>query len=255
MTVFSGSSADPRRRRGGGIDRLVVLIAAVSVVLLPGCAPGSGGGAGASPTPHVRPDEQLRKTISAALSRGGHPVEGDIVARGGSRLTPLRAPFLKSWQVVQVDYRRNPHPVLFHVAAGAGQAYLLTGDPAAFTRMTSADGTHLTEPAGAARAGRLYLETTRPAGILSYVINGVNDIRFRPGITGTDARHRDAITARYRSVVTAPAAVAKGDGFLTTAYVVKDQELQRRDLTVTANGAVRETTRTLVRDLPVPFVL
>jgi hypothetical protein len=56
-------------------------------------------------------------------------------------------------------------------------------------------------------------------------------------------------------VVTALAATPAAKGFTAVVYVVQDSELQRRDITVGANGSVTEKTKTLVPNLPVPYVL
>jgi hypothetical protein len=99
------------------------------------------------------------------------------------------------------------------------------------------------------------VETTRPAGRLTYVIGNVNEIKFRPGITGSAAQLRDEIVAKYRSMINPPTATATGDGFTVVAYVVQDRPLQRRDLTVGARGTVTDKSTTLVPDLPTPYVL
>jgi hypothetical protein len=250
MTVFFGSSAD-RGRPLGVVRGLAVVVAAL---VLAGCS-GASGETSKTPTPKARVDEGMRNTIKAALTQAGRTFEAGIVSRGGARLTQLNTPFLKSWKIIQVDYRQDPHPTMFHVAVGGSQAHLLTGTPAAFSTVTKADGTHVADPATAAQLGKIYIETTRPAGKLTYLVDSVDAIRFRPGITGTAAARRDEIVKKYQHVVTSPVATAKGTGFTVIAYVVRDRALQKRDLTVTAQGSVEEKIKTLVLDLPVPYTL
>jgi hypothetical protein len=231
-----------------------VVAAAVAALVLAGCTGTSGDGA--AQTPKTRPDEGMRNTIKTALTQAGRASEADVVTRGGARLTPLPTPFLRSWRIIQVDYRQGPHPVMFHVAVGAGRAYLLTGNPAAFQQVTAADGTRVTDAASAVRLVRTYLETTRPAGRLTYVVDSVDQIRFRPGLTGTAAQRRAEIVARFRSVVwPLSAGPPKGGSYTMTAFVVQDQELQQRSLVVSGQGVVTERSRTLVDDLPVPYTL
>ncbi|RAY14437.1 hypothetical protein DPM19_15890 [Actinomadura craniellae] len=200
-------------------------------------------------------DEKTRDSLSAALNRAGRSAEAGLVKEDGTRLTTLPAPFLRTWRIIEVSNRQNAHPVLFYVGAGAGQAYLLTGDPAAFGKVTTADGSRVADTATAERLARLYLETTRDTGRLTYVVGGVNEIRFRPGITGEDAERRNAVIARYRPTIAPPQARAADGGFTVTAYTVREQELRRHTLTVTAAGAVRDKAETLVDDLPVPYTL
>jgi hypothetical protein len=258
MTASFGSSADRRRRvpRTGRAARTVAL--AVAALVLAGCSGASGdsGGGGTAKTPKSRPDEGMRTTIKTALTQAGRTTEADIVTRGGTRLTPVQAPFLKTWKIIQVDYRQGAHPVMFHVAVGGSQAQLLTGTPEAFGRVTAADGTQVTDAASAAQVGRTFLETTRPPGKLTYVVGNVNEIKFRPGISGSAAQRRDEIVAKYGTVVRPLTAGApKGAVFTVTAFVVQDRELQERSLLVNRQGSVTEQSRTLVPDLPTPYVL
>ncbi|MEV0668233.1 hypothetical protein ACIBI3_43320 [Actinomadura luteofluorescens] len=228
---------------------------ALVALVLAGCASSSGADGSRTPRQNTRPDEQLRQTISQGLQTEGRQEEARIVALGGSRLTRVEAPFLRTWTIYRVDYRQSPHPVQLHVATGGGRVELLTGVPKAFGRVTAADGTTVRDAAAAVAVARAYVETTRPGGVLTYVVGRVEDIRFRPGITGDAARRRDEILAEYRPRITAPAARAGGNGFTVTAFVVKDKALQRHDIEVTANGAVDDHVKTLVPDLPVPYTL
>ncbi|MEV4007343.1 hypothetical protein [Actinomadura sp. NPDC049753] len=228
---------------------------ALVALVLAGCASSSGAAGSRTPEPNTRPDERLRQTISQGLQREGRQEEARIVALGGSRLTRVETPFLRTWAVYRVDYRQSPHPVQLHVATGGDRVELLTGVPKAFGEVTAADGTTVTDAAAAVALARAYVETTRPGGVLTYVVGRVEDIAFRPGITGDAARRRDEILAEYRSRIKEPAARAGGEGFTVTLYAVKDKALQRHDIGVTAKGAVDDRVETLVPDLPVPYTL
>lgn len=246
MIAPYGSSADRRRLRRPAA------VAGLALVLLTGCSSSAGAGGSAS---GPRPDEETRRLISAGLRADGRREEARVVTLGGSRLTPVEAPALRDWTIYRVEYRQGPHPVLLHVAAGDGQADLLTGSPKAFAKVMAADAGTVADAGAAAALARIYVETTRPGGILTYVVGRVEDIKFRPGIAGDDARHRDEIVAEYRSRIKAPAAVADGEGYDATVYAVRDKALQRHDIAVSANGAVKDDVTTLVSDLPVPYTL
>lgn len=250
MTVSCGSSADRCRSRRVAMGVALALVA----LLLTGCASASGTDDG-TPERNTRPDEGTRQTISEGLLKSGKNEEARIVKLGGSRLTLVETPFLRNWKIYRVVYRQSSHPVLLHVATGHGRVELLTGAPKAFARVTAADGGTVEDAAAAAALARVYIETTRPGGILTYVVGRVEDIKFRPGITGDAARHRDEIVAEYRPRIKAPAAVADGKGFTATVYVVKDKALQRHDIKVSAKGTVEDDVKTLVPDLPVPYTL
>ncbi|WP_067824726.1 hypothetical protein [Actinomadura kijaniata] len=246
-----GSSAERPRNR---LRRLPAVLAAVVLLGVAGCQGGTTEGkTPVKPTP--RPDEAVRTSIAAGLGQAGDAEQAAVVTRGGSQLTPVPAPFLKTWKIFQVDYRQGAHPVRFFVASSGSKATLLTGRPKAFTSVTAEDGANVADPATAATLARLYVETTRPAEKLTYVVGSVDEIQFRPGLSGDDAARKDAIVKRYRPVVKAPEGAAQGDGFAVTVFVVKDSELQRRAFTVSKRGAVTEKTTTLVKDLPVPMAL
>jgi hypothetical protein len=252
-TTASCGSAE----RSGGRRTLAGTAAVVlMMVVLAGCsaATGDGGGQKAAGS-KARPDERLRDAVSAGLKAAGRGGEADLVKAGGSRLTPVSAAFLRSWRIVQVDYLQGPHPVRFHVAVGASSAHLLTGQPEAFNKATAADGPDVSDAQTAAALARVYLTTTRPAGRLTYVVDGVDGIRWRPKLPPADARRRDEIVKKYGPVVKPPTAKPDGEGFSVVAYVVQNQELQRRTLTVASDGEVQEKTKSLVSDLPTPIAI
>lgn len=226
----------PTRRR--------VLTIAAAAVVLP--ALGCRGRTGA--------DQNLRATISAALSRAGHIFQANVVGSDDSTLTSIPAPTLTRWRIIEVREDRGPHPVLFHVGTAGRQALLLTGHPAAFERMVKADDGTVTNEEQAAKLGRLQVETTRPGGVLTYVISSVDDIEFRPGIEGADARYRDRITERYRPLVAAPSARRRGNDFEVEVWVMRDSSLQRRDLTIDAAQSISRQVETVAGDLPTPYV-
>ncbi|TDB87483.1 hypothetical protein [Actinomadura sp. 7K534] len=226
-------------------------VLALLALLLTGC--GSASGAGGAEAP-ARPGEQLRQTIGNGLLESGKREEARIVRLDGTRLIPVDAPVLRSWKIYRVDHRQGPHPALLHVALGHGRVELLTGAPDAFGKVMAADGGTVEDTATAVALARVYVETTRPGGILTYVVGRVEDIRFRPGITGDDARHRDEIVAEYGPRIKAPVAVANGKkGFTATVFVVRDEALRRHDLKVSPKGAIEDEVKTLVPDLPVPY--
>lgn len=223
--------------------RQVLMIAATAVVLpVVGCG-----------VPQAA-DRDLRARISAALARSGHTLHADLVESDDSTLTAVPTPSLTTWRVMEINAEQGAHPILFHVGVAGRQALLLTGRPAQFDRMVGADDGRVESEAQAARLGRLYVETTRPAGVLTYVITSVDDIEFRPGLARADARYRDRIVERYRSVVAAPVARRRGDGFSAEVYTMRNSALQRRDLTITSTQSVTESVETLASGLPTPYV-
>lgn len=104
--------------------RMLAIVAAAVVLTMAGCRKPE--------TAH----QDLRGSISAALSRAGHTSQADVVGSDDSTLTSVPAPTLTRWRVIEVSEDRGPHPVLFHVGVAGRQALLLTGRPGEFNRMT-----------------------------------------------------------------------------------------------------------------------
>jgi hypothetical protein len=221
---------------------------------------GQGDTEASRPTAGKRPDEAPRATIAQGLRTAGKAIEADIVMRRGSRVTRVSAPFLRAWRIYQVDgYTDDPRPVWFRVGVdnNTQAVLLLSGDPAAFNKMTKAGGVRVTNKATAMRLGRTFIRTTRPVQKFTYIVGHVDQIRFRPNLSGAEARRRDRLVKRYARVVAPPKAVADGEGFEVTAHVVvlSDNVLQRRTLEAAADGRVRQRAKTLAREVPLPWVL
>jgi hypothetical protein len=199
--------------------------------------------------------EQTVPRISTGLRAAGRTFEAETVARGESRLTLVPAPFLKSWRIIQVEHIQGPHPVLFHVAQSRSVVHLLTGDPAAFSKVGTADAGTVSDLQTAVELAKVFLTTTRPAGGLTYLVRSVNEIRWTGNLRAAEARHRARVIRWYGQVIKPLTATPSGDHFYVVAYVVQNQQLQRRTLIVNANGAAKEQVETLVPDLPTPSVV
>ncbi|WP_154402620.1 hypothetical protein [Nocardioides speluncae] len=55
--------------------------------------------------------------------------------------------------------------------------------------------------------------------------------------------------------MTAPAAIAAGDGWQLTLWEVKGQDLVRHDLVIGADGQVQDSALAVAQQLPVPASL
>jgi hypothetical protein len=227
---------------------LAALMFAVFAVF--GCAPAQQGDLPGT-APH-RDRESMRTVILAELTRSGHTTEANLVKnRGAGRLTRVPTSFLRSWQIVRLEYFRLSNPVTFYMAVGDSQARLLTENPAGFNQATAAAGTRLDDNKTAAELARIYLETTRTLIKRSYVIDRADSIRFLPEPSKEEKRRRNQIVKEYRNVIRPPQ-VTRSEIFTVTAYVVRDRELQRRTLNISRSGMVLESTQVLATDLPVP---
>jgi hypothetical protein len=225
---------------------VAVAVFTVPLLLVAGCAGPDG-------TTPGHADGRLREAISASLREQGYAEQANIT-QDDARLTPVEAAFLRSWRILEVE-KSYDHPVLFYVGFDGERALLLTDRPAAFNDMTAADGTRVDDTATAEHVARVYLHTTRPTNALTYVVDNVDQIMFRPGLSAEEAQWRDKIVQRYGPVVRPPAASQHGDAFTVTAYVVQEETLQERTVTVSGSGGVDEQSHTLEDRLPTPYTL
>lgn len=197
---------------------------------------------------------KLRSTIGAAMRSQGHEAQASLVTDAETRITAVPVGFLRSFRIYQVD-GGGPHEVQFTVGVGPDRVVLLTGNGPAFGQMTEADGTRVTDTAQAVALARTYLRVTRSTAVLSYPVENVDQVRFRPNLSGKAAARRDAIVREYRPVIKPPAARRNDDGFTVTAFAVRGTALERHRLEIRTGGAVKDHTKTLADDLPVPYTL
>lgn len=203
------------------------------------------------------PDDANAKVLTSianAMKAQGHDAQAGVARSSSARLTSVPTGFGGRWRIYQVDGGR-PHPAQFTVGVGPDRVVLLTGNPTAFGIVAQAAGARVTDAARAVALARTYLRVTRPTDVLSYTVEDVGQIRFRPNLSGADAAHRDAIVRKYREVIAAPRAVESSGGFTVTAYTVRDRALQRRTLEIGRTGTVADRAKTLVDDLPVPYTM
>lgn len=227
--------------------RHLVVVLGLAGLALTGCG-------GTTDQPGGDADAKVLSSIAGAMKAQGHDAQAGVARSSGARLTTVPAGFGGRWRVYQVD-GGSPHPAQFTVGVGPDRVVLLTGNPTAFGIVAQAAGTRVTDTARAVALARTYLRVTRPTDVLTYTIEKVGQIRFRPNLTGADAAHRDAIVRKYRDVIAAPHAEKGPGGFTVTAYTVRDRTLQRRILEIGTTGTVKDEAKTLVDDLPVPYTM
>ena len=92
---------------------------------------------------------------------------------------------------------------------------------------------------------------TRDMSVLVYLVNSVDEITFYPNLTKEEMQARDVIKERYRWIITSPVVEVVEDEYIVTAYVVRQQELERHKLKVSRKGDVESHITVLERDMPV----
>ena len=179
-----------------------------------------------------------------------------MVAAPNTEIEACATPFLRQSRIFRVEYQNPNRPVLFYVGqTRAGAASLLTGQPDAFVRLAREDRISINSAETATAYATLYLEVTRSMSELTYLVRSVDEVRFRPNLDEAGERKRRDFVRRYSSAISPPAAERNANGFTVSAYVIRQQSLERHRLEVAADGGIEDHAETLERDLPVVYGL
>jgi hypothetical protein len=205
--------------------------------------------------PSNHQDSAVRVSLAKALSQR-NAYEADLVTRESTSISVYPASFLKSHKIYRVEHRNPYKPVVFFAAFSPGrQAYILTFDPQAFITMARTDGVSIESPEAAVEYAVAFLETTRSMSELIYLVRRVDDVRFRPGLSGDSEIAMRSFQEKYRSVIVPPAATPSEEGYLVTAYTVHQQSLVRHSILVKPRGELRDDPVVLEQNLPLVYGL
>jgi hypothetical protein len=100
-----------------------------------------------------------------------------------------------------------------------------------------------------------YLEVTRSPSNLSYRVNSVDAVEFRPHLDDEETKQQQAFLEKYRSVITQPTTKAIANGYVVNAYVINEQALNQYTITVSRNGQIITDIQIRKEDLPLVYGL
>lgn len=177
-----------------------------------------------------------------------------VVADAGTFIEVFPVHFLYHFSIYRVEHRAPHKPLMFYVGfAIARQAYLLTGNPDSFIRMCKADEVAIKSTEAAADYATGYLEVTRSMSELFYVVNSVDEARFRPNLTETEEALKTAFVDKYRDLIEPPAATIQDRDYMVTAYAIREQALERHTLDVSEDGDVEDEVIIIEQNLPLVY--
>jgi hypothetical protein len=229
----------------GGIILLVLLMGTA-------CAgPGSG-----SPTP---PAGGAAANIQQQLAAALRPVDeqvAQLTADSPTKVETYPAPFLTQYQIYRVEHLNPDKPIVFYVGYAPGEkAYLLTGAPADMIDLAKADGVVVDSPETAEGYAAAFLEVTRSMAELFYTVESVDEMQFRPNLTAEQERVKAAFVEEYRAIIQPATATPIDGGYVVTLYAVREQTLERHEVSVSTDGTVTEQIAVLEQDLPLVYGL
>lgn len=254
----------------GGSARTVGLLAALVLAgLLTGCGPDASPAPGSSPSPTssatqspaspstgpTNEEGTVRERLATGL-QATSPVNAALVADAQTTLTPIAAPWLPGWQLLDVQNLTPPHPRRFAAALSEnGEARVLAGKPEQFNAVVDSAGVRVEEARVATSVAATFLDTTRTFASYSYRIASVDDIKWRPNLDATQQGVKAKVERTYGDKVTTREAHQAGDNWQVELWTIDGTQLVRHELTVAANGSTRDQPVTVVGDLPVPASL
>jgi hypothetical protein len=195
-------------------------------------------------------DRDLKMKVSEAL-RG---VDANLARMAGDDMATVTVhpvSFLKRYSVCFVEYLTPSRPVGFFVGYAPGlPALRLTAAPSNFALMARAEALEVNSPDLAAEYATAYLEITRSMSHVFYLVRAVEDIQFLPSPSAEEERLARVLAEKYRQVVVPPVARSSLLGHTVTVYAMRQQELERHDLTVGPYGDVRDRAVVLEKNMP-----
>jgi len=198
-------------------------------------------------------DADLPARLAAGLGAIS-PVKGTLVQDENVTLTPLEAPTLGGWQVIDVLVRLPLHPQRFYAAlCDDGTALVLTASPESFSEMTRSAEVLVDDASGATDLAVLYLDVTRDFDWWSYRIDSVSDIGWV--MTAEAEEQRTTLQNKYASLIHAPRAEPSAAGWTVTAWTVYGLTLVRHTMSITSAGAVHDSQDVVETNIPVPASL
>lgn len=199
---------------------------------------------------------ELRSAVVADLeSAGEHELAARVADAESTRLRRVRE--LPGGPVVGL-FEAFPHPsASFYAGVADGRVFYLTDAPDVFAAMVRANGLRVTDEQTAAELAREYVEITRTFETFTTVLDSADGIEW--DISPEEEEEGESaseVVARLREAVQPPTVAAAGQGrYEVSVFVLHGDAVERRVLTVTAEGAVTERTEDVFPDLPVPISL
>lgn len=227
-----------------------LLVAALLVVTMGGCSSDSSADGPSSPAARVT-QSPVQEALAAGLTKE-NPARAELVTAEETTLTPVEAPWLRGWQVLDVQSFAE-YPQRFYAALGDnGTALVLSGSPDSFNLMVRGAGVQVGDASRATDVAIVYLNVTRSFERYSYRIDALAEVQWRPEFDAAQQQRRDALETQYAGLVQPPTAEPSGTGWAVTAWMVDDRTLVHHRLTIDADGVVHDIADVVATDLPVP---
>lgn len=222
---------------------------AAGLLLLGACSaeePGDPPSSSAASDPPAEADDvdRLRDALSAQGSDVAETLDED-----STTVTAVESPFPR-WRVLEVEESGGNHPLLWTFVvnrSGEPRAVNLAADASAWGELL--DGVQLTSSSDAQDMATTYLELTHDPAEGVYPVSSPDDIRWLTSDRSTAKQAVASDRERIRDDVHAPRVTTSGQGWQVTLTAMHQDSLVEHVLTISRDGDVDETNRTVARDL------
>ena len=178
----------------------------------------------------------------------------DLLSRPETTLEELETPFLKDHQLFRAKYFSRTKPVVFYIANGPkGFTSELTAKPDQFLEVVKRDGVNLNSSEKAAAYVRTYFEICRDQTRLSYIVESVEDIRFRPNLDEAGENAKRGILTTYSDQIGKMSVKQANGGYTTQFHIISDRELQLLSVELSQQGVLKFTAKLLAEELPTVY--
>lgn len=198
----------------------------------------------------------MRDQVSRGLVAEGREDKASLAAQPElTMIEELSGTPAPGWRLLRFD--AVPHAsASFCVAYGPQrQVFYLTERPDRFAAFVRAAGVAVTNQDEAITVALAFLATTRSMREYEQVVASVAELDVLDFLDADDQRRLDEAVRRLRPALSEPSVLISAEGFQVTVYIQRGSAVERRLLTVPADGAVSERAEILVEDLPAPISL
>jgi hypothetical protein len=180
---------------------------------------------------------------------------GQLLKSKDVPLIPVSVSFLNKYHIYRSVYHLHK-PVEFYFGYSPSRSIIeLTGQPKQFIKLAQRDKVFLQSPEDAINYLETFFEITHPRVGLVYIIESVNDIRFKPGLSTEEEIKKNNIIHDFSSRIHPIDLKSEEEKYIATYFVVNDQQLEKHESRLSANGRVTTKKTILLNDLPVLYGL
>jgi hypothetical protein len=193
--------------------------------------------------------------LTDALRKAG-ATEVSLLESNPSKIEEERFDFLGGGLYLRVKVLGPYHAHLLHyVMAPGGKLYQLKLGKAELERMQTDLKVEIKDRDLALRYAQWVLRVTE--GPALWLLSSVEDVPFQPAASSEAELAKRIETAKKEiaAKISPPNARPDGNGFVVTQEAVKDRDLVRYEVTVSAQGRYEIRKQTLVPQIPVVYML